>query len=108
LKKCKRFPSQEYAASKARRLRRIGTRATPDLSQAFAAGKITLRQYDLASRLPLKQQRARIAILNREIEGAKIAAEVIDEILDGTKGDHVRLAEISLAIREAVQGAHAF
>jgi hypothetical protein len=108
LKKCKRFPSQEYAASKARRLRRIAARATSDLSQAFAAGKVTLRQYDLVSRLAPKQQRARIAVLNREIEGAKIAAEVIDEILDGKKGDHVRLAEISLAIREAVQRAHAF
>ena len=104
MKKCKRFPSQEYAASKRRRLKRIGVRAVPELSAAFAAGKVTLRQYDLISRLAPRQQRVRIAALNQKINCAQIAAKVIDQILNRTKDDHVRLTEISLAIREAVQG----
>jgi hypothetical protein len=106
LKKCKLFPSQEYAASKTRRLRRIALRATPELSEAFAAGKITLRQYDLGSRLSPKQQRTRIAALNREIEGAQIATKVIDKMLDGTPGS-VRLTEVARAVCQAVQAARA-
>jgi hypothetical protein len=79
------------------------------LSQAFAACKVTLRQYDLVSRLASQQQRERIAALNREIEGAQVAARTIDEILDCSKGapDPVRLTEVARSIREAVQAAHA-
>jgi hypothetical protein len=75
------------------------------LSEAFAAGKVTLRQYDLVSRLPIRQQRARIATLNQKIDCAQIAAKVIEEILDDSKGapGSVRLSEISAAICRAVQ-----
>jgi hypothetical protein len=106
LRKSKRFPSQEYAASKSRRLKRIAARTTVELSEAFAAGKVTLRQYDLISRLAPKQQKERIAVLNREIEGAQIAASTIEEILDRSKGapDSVRLSEVARVIREAVSG----
>jgi hypothetical protein len=107
LKKCKLFPSQDYAAHKRRRLRRIAARAVPELSAAFAAGKLTLRQYDLISRLQPGEQRSKIARLNQEIESARIAAETIGAILDRTKGSasgSVRLNEISAAIRAAVAG----
>jgi hypothetical protein len=83
-------------------LRRIAARAVPELRKAFAAGKLTLRQFELLSRLAPRQQRARVAAINRETEGAQIAAKVIDKILDGTKDD-VRLNEISLAISQAVR-----
>jgi hypothetical protein len=105
VKRCKVFPSQEYAASKVRRLRRIAARAIPELSEAFAAGKVTLRQYDLISQLPATQQRARVAALDREIEEARIAAKVINEMLDGKK-DLPRLSDISAAIMQAVQRAN--
>ena len=75
LKRCKLFPSQQYAASKRRRLKRIGARTVPELTEVFAAGKVTLRQYDLISRLAPKQQRERVSTLNWEIEGAQIAAK---------------------------------
>ena len=107
MKRRKKYLSQQYAASKARRLRRIGARATPELSQAFAAGKVTLRQYDLVSRLVPKQQRERIAAINREIEGAEIAARAIDEMLDHSKDGPVRLSEVARSIRAAVQAAGA-
>jgi hypothetical protein len=103
------YPSQQYAASKARRLRRIGSRATALLREAFAAGEMTLRQYDLVSRLAPKQQRARIGRRRREIESARIAAETIEAILDRTKGapGSVQLREITVAICRAVQAAPA-
>ena len=77
---------------------------TPELSQAFAAGKVTLRQYDLVSRLAPKQQRERVAALNREIEGAQIAARTIEEILDCSKGAPrpVRLTGVARTIPAAV------
>ena len=107
LKQFKRFPSQEYAASKVRRLKRIRARAIPELSEAFAAGKLTLRQFDLISRLRPEEQRSKMAHLHERIESARIAAETIDEILNRTKGTpgSVRLSEISAAICEAVQAA---
>ena len=85
MKKWKRFPSQEYAAHKARRLRRIGARATPELSQAFVAGKVTLRRYDMLSCLPGTKQRAIIARQEQETEHARLAAQVIDQMLEDTK-----------------------
>jgi hypothetical protein len=107
VKRCKKFPSQEYAASKARRLRRIDARATPELSQTFAAGRLTLRRYDILSRLPSTKQRAIIAQQEQETARARLAAETINAVLDDTKSSDipVRLAEIAAGIYEAVQSA---
>jgi len=101
----KLYPSQLYAAHKARRLRRIRRRATPELTEAFAAGAISLRSYDNLSRRGAGEQRARIARLTSEIESAPIAAETIEGILDCTKAADapVHLTEITAAIRYAVQ-----
>jgi hypothetical protein len=106
LKKAKLFPSQAYAASKARRLRRIGSRATPELSEAFAAGKVTLRRYDILSRLTGTKQRAIIAKQEQETEHTRLAAETINALSDDAKsaGTPVRLAEVAAAIYETVQG----
>jgi hypothetical protein len=106
LKKSKRFPSQEYAASKARRLRRIRARAIPELSEAFVAGEITLRCFEILSRLTGTNQRAIIARQKQQTEHARLAAETINALLDDAKsaGASVRLAEVASAIYEAVQG----
>jgi hypothetical protein len=64
---------------------------------------MTLRQYDLVSRLAPKQQGARIAALNREIKGAQIAAKVIDEILEGTKGASAPALTISSVLTQKPQ-----
>jgi hypothetical protein len=68
-----------------------------------------LRQFDFASRLAPGEQRSKIARLNQAIENSRIAARTIEEMLDGTKGTpaSVRLSEISAAICQAVQAAHA-
>jgi hypothetical protein len=99
------YPSQAYAASKARRLRRIRCRATPELAEAFAAGDISLRQFDILSRRGAGEQRARITRQRRESEASLLAARTIEEILDRTKAADapVHLTEITAAIRYAVQ-----
>ena len=91
--------SRGYLASKASRLRRIVGRAIPELGEAFGAGKISLRQYDLLSRLGAVEQRARIAALKRESDCERLAAEVIEKMLEG--GSPVELSEVSRLIREA-------
>ena len=42
-----RYASDSYDADKARRLRRIRRRACPELKDAYEAGTISLRQFDL-------------------------------------------------------------
>jgi hypothetical protein len=103
----KLFPSQEYQATKDRRLARIRRRATPELTQAFEAGQISLRAYDILSRHGAQEQRAILAQQRREIESTRIAAETIEGILDHAKTTDVtvRLTEITAAICEALQRA---
>jgi hypothetical protein len=96
-----RYPSQDYVAHKRRRLQRIKARATPELTDVFAGGKITLRQFDLASRLTPGEQRSKIARLNQAIENSRIAAKTIDELLNGS-GGLVQLCEVARTIRETV------
>ena len=44
------FPSQSYAEARARRLRRIERRATPELVRAYGEGRLSLRQYEKLSK----------------------------------------------------------
>lgn len=96
-----------YVVGKARRLRRIRRRATAELGQAFEEGVISLRQYDLLSRLGVQEQRAKIRAkivgLVCERESARIAAETIGAILEGSKVGPIRLSEIAGAIGKAVR-----
>lgn len=87
-----------YVASKESRLRRIGLRAIPELVGAYGLGEISLRQYDLMSRLGAVEQRARLAGLERESNCVRLAAEVIEGMLEG--GSAVELREVRRAIRE--------
>jgi hypothetical protein len=93
LKKCKRFPSQEYAASKARRLRRISARAVSELKEAFATGQISLRKFDRLSQRGPKEQRIKIGALNREIYCTQTAAKTIEEMLDDSARSPVQSLE---------------
>jgi hypothetical protein len=88
-------------------LRRIGVRATAELSEAFAAGKLTLRRYDILSRHAATKRRAIIAKQEQEAEHARLAAKAINGLLDGAKyvSAPVRLAEVAAAICEAVHAA---
>jgi hypothetical protein len=72
-----------YEATKARRLIRVCKRACPELKQAFEKGELSLRQYDLTSRLSVRGQRRALAAKERERRATVTAATVITEILDG-------------------------
>jgi hypothetical protein len=51
-----RFPSDTYEHAKKRRLRKIAGRSSVELIRSFESGQLSLRQYDLLSRRPVKQQ----------------------------------------------------
>jgi hypothetical protein len=99
------FHGSSYAATKGRRLERIRDRACPELIQAYETGQLPLRQFDLLSQLPWRQQRRTIAARERERRATVIAATVITEILDGTR--EIRLADVAreIAARLARQDA---
>jgi hypothetical protein len=100
----RRYVSNSYANDKARRLRRIKGQACPELTQAFEAGEISLRQYDLRSRLGVRQQHRIIAAQKARSAAALIAADTIEQFLDslGT-GTPIQLREVVAAISSAVR-----
>jgi hypothetical protein len=95
-----RYDSDSYASNKARRLRRIRRRACPELIHAYEHGELSLRRFDLLSRLPTAKQRRLIAAEKARSTAATIAAQTIEKLLDETGA--VRLPQISAAIREAL------
>jgi len=97
-----RYATNSYEASKTRRLKRIRSRATVELSRAFEAGKLSLRQYDLRSRLEARQQKRLITVERARIASALVAAHAIDEFLNDIKAGQVRLSDVELAIRKAL------
>jgi hypothetical protein len=104
----RRFPSDSYTNEKPRRLRRIASRSSAELTRAFEAGEISLRQYDLRSRLGVRQQRRLIAAEKARSIAALIAAETVNRFLDdiGT-GTPIQLSEVVAAITNAVRVAKA-
>jgi hypothetical protein len=100
-----RYPSDSYQADRERRLRRIKGRACPELTQAFETGEISLRQYDLRSRLRVRQQKRLIAAEKAKIASALVAADTINQFLDGlSSGAPLKLREVVVAISSAVRG----
>ena len=98
-----KYPSESYQATKDRRLRRSERSATPELMDSFAIGKLSLRQFDQLSRLPVRQQRATLARQQQESEHARLAAKVISDLLDqAPPGLEIRLSAIANAIHQAV------
>jgi len=98
----RRFPSDSYAAEKKSRLRRIRNRACSSLSRAFESGQLSLRQYDLLSRRPTRQQQRLIAGEKARSASALVAATTINRFLDSHKVGQIRLLDVELAIRRAV------
>jgi len=100
----RRFPSDSYAADKARRLRRINRRAVPELQKAFESGELSLRKFDVLSRLSPRKQRRIIASEKATGAAALLAARTIDQFLDGIgAGTKILLPEVAGAISNAVQ-----
>jgi len=61
------FASHSHAEARARRLRRIERRATTELKAAYEEGRLSLRQYDLLSKLsPVRQRKAIHCDRNKE------------------------------------------
>jgi hypothetical protein len=104
----RRYDSDSYAYTRERRLRRIRHSACAELTQAFEAGEISLRQYDLRSRLGVRQQHRIIAAQKARSAAALIAADTIEQFLDslGT-GTPLSLREAAGAISSAVRGVRA-
>jgi hypothetical protein len=99
-----RYASDSYASDKACRLRRIKGRACLELTQDFEAGEISLRQYDLRSRLGVRQQKRLIATEKARSAAALIAATTINQLLDSlSTGTPIQLREVVAAISDAVQ-----
>jgi hypothetical protein len=104
----RRYTSDSYASEKARRLRRIEGRACFELQQAYQGGQLSLRQYDLLSRRPARQQKHIITAERAKIASAFVAAATINQFLDslGT-GTTIQLREVVAAISSAVQNVRA-
>jgi hypothetical protein len=102
-----RFLSDTYEHTKKRRLRRIAGRSSAELTRAFETGQLSLRRYDMLSRLSTRQQRRWIDAERRKTEAALMAAEAINEFLSRTGPGQVRLSEISAIISNAVRTARA-
>jgi hypothetical protein len=78
------FASQGYAEARARRLRRIQRTATAELKVAYSEGRLSLRQYDLLSKLSARQQRKAV-MSDRDKEQAQTkAAAAIHSVLAQT------------------------
>jgi hypothetical protein len=96
----RRFPSDSYGNEKKRRLRRIQNRAHPALIDAYEHGDLSLRQFDLLSKLPPAKQRRLIAAEKARSASALLAAQAVNQFLDSlSTGTPIRLSEVAAAIR---------
>ena len=75
------FVSQSYDEARARRLRQIRARAIPELNEAFATGKLTLRRYDILSRLTGRKQRKAVRLERNRERAQNLAAVAIRSVL---------------------------
>jgi hypothetical protein len=95
----RRYNSDSYATAKARRLRRIESRACFELQQAYASGRLSLRQYDFVSRCPKTQQRRIIEADQRNSIAVTLAAQTINQFLDSMEpGTPLSLRDVAAAI----------
>jgi hypothetical protein len=99
-----RYASDSYESNKARRLRRVAGRSTPELKQVYENGQISLRQFDIISKLPPAKQRRLIAAEKARSAAALIAAQTINQFLDdlGT-GTPLRLSDVTQQIAACVR-----
>ena len=79
-----RYASDSYDADKARRLRRIRRRACPELKNAYEAGTMSLRKFDLVSRGSKVQQKRIVTAQKAKTAITLLAAKAINEGTNGT------------------------
>jgi hypothetical protein len=101
------YPSATYRAVKARRLRSIQRRATRELSEAFAAGRLSLNKAEVLSQLSPARQRRILAQEQQKEESQRLAALAISSILaQESRPDLVQVAQtIAETIRCADPGS---
>ena len=97
------YRSATYAAVKQRRLRSIERRATPELSEAFAAGQLSLRRTEILSQLSPERQRRILRQEHLQEQGERLAAQVLRDFLAQAK--QIDLKEVADAIRCTVSQA---
>jgi len=98
------FASQSYAEARARRLRRIERRATTELKAAYEEGRLSLRAYDLLSRLPAGQQRKTVKSDRYKEHAQTLAAAAIKRLL-AQKPQRVDLALLTSQIISAIRAS---
>jgi hypothetical protein len=100
----RRYVSDSYTIDKARRLRRIKRRAVPELQKAFENGELSLRKFDILSRLSPRKQRRIIASEKATSAAALLAAKAINQFLDGIgAGTKIMLPEVIAAISSGLR-----
>ena len=96
------FPSATYAAVKARRLRSIERRATPELSAALAVGEISLNKAEMLSCLGARQQRRILNQEQRKEDAQRLAAQALHDFLAQEKG-RIDLKQVARRIVETIR-----
>jgi hypothetical protein len=96
------YASDSYAEAKRRRLCRIGGHAARELTEAFNAGQLSLRRYDLLSRLSPASQRKALQADRRQQDGQSLAAHAIHLIL-AEKTAQIDLAAVEARIIESIR-----
>jgi hypothetical protein len=96
------YASASYSLTKERRLRRIGRSAILELTETFNAGGLSLRQYDLLSRLSPTRQRKALQAGRHRKEGQELAARVIHSLL-AKKERAIDLASLEAKIIESIR-----
>jgi hypothetical protein len=96
------FASQGYAEARKRRLRRIERTATAELVEAFSQGRLSLRQYDLLSRLSPRHQRRTLSLESDKERAQNLAARTISSVL-AQKPPRIDLALIASKIIDSIR-----
>ena len=96
------YPSATYAAVRARRLRSIHRRATRELSEAFAAGKLSLNRTEILSQLSPARQRRILAREQLKEDAQWLAARAIALFLQ-TQDAPIQLSEVTSRIIETIR-----
>jgi hypothetical protein len=97
------YASQGYAEARKRRLRRIERTAIQELKAAYSEGRLSLRQYDLLSRLPPCQQRKAIESGRHNEQAQNLAALTIRAVL-AQKPQRIDLGLITAKIVASIVG----
>jgi hypothetical protein len=92
------------STTKAKRIRRIERRGTPELVEGMHSGQISVRMADTLLALPAEEQRTqlqrRLAAARERQRRSQLAAQTIRRYLDSAQ--RIDLSELQRRIREAL------